>query len=94
MEAIMADSTLTQTGETPAKVSGGDTRTLGPSDTSDSGSDLISSGITEQELVNDSDSGGTGERASPDPTQAGTQADDIDTDKIVDDDPAADDPDD
>ena len=90
----MADSTLTNTGETPSRISGGDNRTLGPSDTTDSGSDLVGSGITGQELENDSDSGGTGERASPDPTQPGTQADDIDADRIVEDDPAADDPDD
>jgi len=88
----MADSTLIRTGETPASVSGGDTRTLGPSDTTDTGSDMVGSGMTEEELANDSDSSGTGERPSTDRTDDGEQSFDIDTDRIVDDDPAADDP--
>jgi hypothetical protein len=88
----MADSSLIRTGETPASVSGGDTRTLGPSDTTDTGSDMVGSGMTDQELANDTDSGGTGERPSTDRTDDGGQAADIDADRIEDDDPAADDP--
>ena len=88
----MADSTLIRTGETPASIAGGDTRTLGPSDTTDTGSDMVGSGMTEEELANDTDSGGTGERPSTDRTDDGSQSADIDADKIVEDDPAADDP--
>jgi len=88
----MADSSLIRTGETPPSVSGGDTRTLGPSDTTDTGSDMVGSGMTDQELANDTDAAGTGERPSTDRTDDGTQSADIDADRIEDDDPAADDP--
>lgn len=88
----MADSSLIRTGETPASVSGGDTRTLGPSDSSDTGSDRVGSGMTDQELAGDTDASGTGERPSTDRTDDGSQSADIDVDKIVEDDPAADDP--
>ena len=45
---------------------GHDTRDLGPSDSSDSGSDLVGStdAMSEDELESDSDRAGTGERAS------------------------------
>ncbi len=59
----MADSSLTRTGEQPIDVAGGDTRTLGPSDSSDSGSDVAGTGSAEW-LDNDSDAAGTGERPS------------------------------
>jgi len=80
----MADSTLTRTGESPPKVSGRDNRTLGPSDTSDGGSDLVGSGLPDDSLANDSDAGGTGELASADRTEAGRQSRDIDTDHVID----------
>lgn len=103
----MADSTLTRTGESAPKTAGGDTRTLGPSDSSDSGSD-VAGGMSAQELDNDSDATGTGERglagASDDPREGADIAPDAilddedlvadgdEDDLLPDDDAAADDP--
>jgi hypothetical protein len=62
---------------------GGDTRSLGPSDSSDSGSDVASGGVTSpDELVSDSDRAGTGERAGVDATEI--EASEIGPDRIVD----------
>lgn len=114
----MADSTLDYTGEEPASTGKGHgVGSLGPSDTSDSGSDIVGapglrddldpgleSGTTadpdgagtntagpdvgDGNLSSDSDSSGTGERASAgrDPARTGG---DIDVDRIV---PAQSDP--
>ncbi|MET0506786.1 MAG: chemotaxis protein [Burkholderiaceae bacterium] len=62
---------------------GGDTRSLGPSDSSDSGSDVASGGVTSpDELVSDSDRAGTGERAGVDAGEI--EASEIAPDRIVD----------
>jgi len=79
----MADSTLTRTGESAPKTAGGDTRTLGPSDSSDSGSD-VAGGMSAQELDNDSDATGTGERAPAGASDDLREAADIAPDAIVD----------
>jgi hypothetical protein len=65
-EAIMADSTL-DPDNIPAGADrslgvGHGTRALGPSDNSDSGSDMV--GLPGSELDSDTDAQGTGERAS------------------------------
>ncbi len=62
---------------------GHDNRALGPSDSSDSGSDLGPDAPT-----SDTDSMGTGERSDVENDQDGPGARDIDTDRVVDDDGA------
>lgn len=56
-----------------------DTRSLGPSDSSDSGSDLAG----RSDKHNASDRSGTGERITVEPDQAVDFGGDIDTDRIV-----------
>jgi hypothetical protein len=60
----MAASSLTRTGETPPTVrKGHGASALGPSDSTDSGSD-VRGGPGARRVESDSDRGGTGERAS------------------------------
>ena len=54
---------------------------LGPSDTSDSGSDLQGA-LGDDELASDSDSSGTGERAAVERDNEVTYGADIDTDHV------------
>ena len=54
------------------------TDALGPSDTSDSGSDMVG----DANLDSDTDSSGTGERASAGPDMVASAGQDIDTDHI------------
>lgn len=62
---------------------GGTTGTLGPSDSTDSGSDVAGgSAMAPEELISDSDAAGTGDRAGPGMPD-GT-ADDVGFDQIVD----------
>lgn len=89
----MSSSTLTP-GNLPASpdrriFQGHGTAALGPSDTSDSGSDIqgapgIAPGVdaTDTDLESDTDSGGTGERAAADRDGAARDGADIDTDHI------------
>lgn len=76
----MATSNLLQTGEAPIDLGiGRDNAALGPSDTSDSGSDVPAS-----YAGRDTDSQGTGDRASVDPiADEAPEADDLDTDTVV-----------
>jgi len=86
----MADSSLNKTGERTPEVAGGDTRTLGPSDSTDSGSDVAGTGSAEW-LDNDSDAAGTGERPSVNRRDSG-EAHDVDIDKVLDEDADPQDP--
>jgi hypothetical protein len=62
---------------------GNDTGSLGPSDTSDSGSDIASGGVVSpEELGSDSDAAGTGDRAGPGETD--DAGEDIGFDSVVD----------
>ena len=58
----MATSSILGGAELPPEVSGKDTRSLGPSDNSDNGSDTL--GAYGDEIGSDTDASGTGERAS------------------------------
>jgi hypothetical protein len=60
------------------------TRDLGPSDSSDSGSDLVgaSEGVGDLELDSDSDRSGTGERMGAGPAEEVPEAADIAPDRI------------
>jgi hypothetical protein len=60
------------------------TRALGPSDSSDSGSDLVgaSEGVGDQELDSDSDRAGTGERMGAGPAEEVPEGSDIAPDHI------------
>lgn len=92
-EIAMSSSTLTP-GNLPASpdrriLQGHGTAALGPSDTSDSGSDMqgapgIAPGLDaiDSDLDSDTDSGGTGERAAADRDFAARDGADIDTDHI------------
>lgn len=62
----MATSSLTGGEHTPRIPSGTDLGSLGPSDRSDSGSDVGMGAFDAEALASDSDSQGTGERASVD----------------------------
>ena len=70
-----------------ADVKGHDTRSLGPSDSSDSGSDLARPGTDRRlgdiGLDSDSDRSGTGERMSAD-IEPEREVGDVDTDRVVD----------
>lgn len=79
----MADSTLNNTGETPPTVSGKDKRTLGPSDTTDSGSDLVGTDQVDTRDENTSDSHNTGEAWGEVRSTDGPPGSDIEPDKIV-----------
>lgn len=78
----MAESSLLKTGEKAPTVAGGDTRTLGPSDSTDSGSDLVAGPVSDEALASDSDAAGTGERASANRRDNGDIGADIGTDRI------------
>jgi len=97
----MTDSTLENPGGTPAaNAPGHDTRSLGPSDSSDSGSDVQNATphaadmtdpldqhaleLGEAELDSDSDRHGTGERASADGDSNLRPDDDVLPDRIQD----------
>lgn len=61
----MATSSISGGVKPPEEPGGKDTRSLGPSDSSDSGSDTL--GVySSDELASDSDAAGTGERATVD----------------------------
>ena len=62
----MATSSILGGSPLPDDVSGKDMRSLGPSDNTDSGSDAVGA-YSEEALDSDTDSFGTGERASIDP---------------------------
>ena len=59
----MATSSLLGGTKAPEEISGKDIASLGPSDTSDSGSDAVGA-YGADELASDTDSSGTGERAA------------------------------
>ncbi|WP_426145133.1 hypothetical protein [Polaromonas sp. DSR2-3-2] len=59
----MATSSILGGAKAPEEISGKDLQALGPSDNSDSGSDAVGA-YGDDELSSDSDSVGTGERAS------------------------------
>jgi len=82
----MAQSSITGGTPAPAQPAGKDVDTLGPSDSSDSGSDVVtdrnrsaldegSEGALSTPHGSDTDASGTGERASADPTPAEDDAD-------------------
>ena len=61
---------------------GSDTGSLGPSDSTDSGSDLVGTrAIPDDELLSDSDAAGTGDRAGVDSTEGA--GDDVGFDRAV-----------
>ena len=62
----MATSSIVGGTQAPEEFSGKDMQALGPSDNSDSGSDAIGA-YSDEALASDTDSLGTGERASIDP---------------------------
>ena len=62
----MATSSIVGGSQAPEEFSGKDMQALGPSDNSDSGSDAIGA-YSDEALASDTDSLGTGERASIDP---------------------------
>ena len=70
----MATSSILGGALSPEEISGKDIHALGPSDNSDSGSDAIGA-YSEDELASDTDSSGTGERASVEPNLEQTDAD-------------------
>lgn len=74
----MAYSSILGAEQAPSQPSGRDTELLGPSDTSDTGSDVVGT----QGLHADSDSAGTGERGSVTPGDA-VEGADILPDRIV-----------
>ncbi len=74
----MAYSSILGADQAPSQPSGRDTELLGPSDTSDTGSDVVGT----QGLHADSDSVGTGERGSVTPGDA-VEGADILPDRIV-----------
>ncbi|MDX3907260.1 MAG: MatE family transporter [Pigmentiphaga sp.] len=75
----MANSTLLETPESPPDDSSKHGK-LGPSDTSDSGSDLA--GLPDDEAL--TDSGGTGERVSVNPDEEERTGSDVLPDEVVD----------
>jgi hypothetical protein len=61
---------------------GSDTGSLGPSDSTDSGSDLVGTRqMPPEELLSDSDAAGTGDRAGVDPVEA--EGEDIGFDRTI-----------
>lgn len=70
----MATSSIVGGSQAPEEFSGKDLQALGPSDNSDSGSDAIGA-YSDEALAGDSDSLGTGERASIDPDDDRCDAD-------------------
>lgn len=70
----MATSSIVGGSQAPEEFSGKDMQSLGPSDNSDSGSDAIGA-YSDEALASDTDSLGTGERASVDPGAGHPDAD-------------------
>ena len=70
----MATSSILGGSKLPEEISGKDMHALGPSDNSDSGSDATGA-YSDDELSSDSDSAGTGERASVGTGRGHTDAD-------------------
>ncbi|MDB5744284.1 MAG: hypothetical protein JWR68_2599 [Polaromonas sp.] len=70
----MATSSILGGSQLPEEISGKDMQALGPSDNSDSGSDAIGA-YSDEALASDTDSFGTGERASIDPGADHTDVD-------------------
>jgi hypothetical protein len=70
----MATSSILGGSRLPQEISGKDMHALGPSDNSDSGSDAMGA-YGDDELSSDSDSAGTGERASVGSERAHADAD-------------------
>ena len=75
----MAYSSILGADKAPTRPSGTDSRALGPSDNSDSGSDARGT----DELFADSDSVGTGERGAVTPNVEGREGGDILPDHVV-----------
>ena len=73
----MAHSTLLGIDPAPAKPAGSDNATLGPGDSSDSGSDRA--GLPDD---SDSDAAGTGERAGVEPLDGADEPRDIGVDRV------------
>jgi hypothetical protein len=70
-------------GDGTRRARGSDTGSLGPSDSTDSGSDVaVGSAVSDEELISDSDRAGTGDRAGVDGDVP--EADDVGFDQIVD----------
>lgn len=63
----MATSSLLGADRAPSLPSGTDVESLGPSDSTDSGSDSVGA-FSEDELASDTDAAGTGERSAIEPT--------------------------
>ena len=70
----MATSSILGGSKLPEEISGKDMHALGPSDNSDSGSDAVGA-YGDEELSSDSDSAGTGERATVGAGRGHTDAD-------------------
>jgi hypothetical protein len=79
----MAHSPLLGGDPAPRVPGGRSTDVLGPSDTSDSGSDVIGADLGDADLDADSDAGGTGERAEAGRDTLRREAPDISTDQVV-----------
>jgi hypothetical protein len=77
----MAYSSILGGERAPSQPSGKSADLLGPSDSSDSGSDSIGE-LGADDLASDSDRAGTGDRASAEP-QTGTMGSDILPDRVV-----------
>jgi hypothetical protein len=92
----MATSSILGADRAPSQAAGRDVEALGPSDSSDSGSDVQGEldlapptdlddtvyGTVQPGLASDSDSAGTGERSAALPDEAGREAGDILPDRV------------
>lgn len=82
----MADSTLDpdylSSGHDRSLGRGHGTGALGPSDSSDTGSDMQGPGVGDVERESDTDSAGTGERAGVDRDSVESDGEDIDVDRV------------
>jgi hypothetical protein len=89
-EADMARSTLDPdnfpAGRKPRLLKGHDTKSLGPSDSSDSGSDIVNAGrsVGDREMDDNSDRYGTGERRAAGKEPRVRENADRDADRVVD----------
>ncbi len=70
----MATSSILGADRAPSLPSGTDVESLGPSDSTDSGSDSVGA-FSHDELASDTDAGGTGERSAIEPTLDGDSRD-------------------